>query len=474
MTPTPLIPVDYTPWGMQRLVHRSTAAIRVVVAARQTGKTVLAAREVVSVMMRRPGSHSCLLMPTRKSTTGPMKQLRQTFISALGKEEGLWKWRAQEGTFTLWNGAALFIRTCDNDAKAGVPTRGLTLDGILWVDEGAYVPRSSWDAARLTQAAVKDPLCIITTTPCGKNWVYDEWLAGVPGPQKNPFNESFRFRASQSPYINAKFIEDMKRKLGVKRALQELEAVFLGDGGSVFNQEDIEALLSPSPLVKRGTQRSLGLDLAKERDFTVCTMMNEFGESWVLWRVRQVEWPDIEKKITKTAQEHHALVVLDIGHGGGYGGTMHDYLVRSLGKGRVLPIRTGNRGVKAQMVETLQADMQNRRLRLDAGDHFEETRLELTFFEGKRLMVGGTEIWVYAGPKSEKAGDSATGEGEDHDDVVMSLGLANWGRVYGWTKKDVLAGDYTDFQPASAGRASAAETSSAGFGEWSPATDGIE
>jgi PleD family two-component response regulator len=38
----------------------------------------------------------------------------------------------------------------------------------------------------------------------------------------------------------------------------------------------------------RGKERSLGVDLAKEKDFTVCTLMNELGEAWLLGRWQHV------------------------------------------------------------------------------------------------------------------------------------------------------------------------------------------
>jgi hypothetical protein len=296
---------------------------------------------------------------------------------------------------------------------------------VLWVDEAAYVPRSAWEAARLTQAAVKEPRVIVTGTPCGRNWLYEEWQAGRPGPERNPLNESFRFRSVDSPYCNADFIADLKRKVGAKSALQELNAQFLGDAGAAFNPDDIQALFTAERLHVRGKQLALGVDLAKERDFTVCTLMNEYGEAWVLGRWQHTARPETERRITDMAEKHDALVIVDIGHGGGYGGAMYDYLERSLkGAGRVLGVRTGNIGVKAQVCEALVADVENRRLRVEQGEHTDQLRHELTFFESHREVIGGVERIRYHGPQ---------GDGEDdHDDTVVSLALANWGRLHGW------------------------------------------
>lgn len=426
---------DYEPWWGQRLVHRSLAPIRVIVAARQVGKTVCAAREVVRIMLARPGSTSCLLMPVKGATVGPIKHLRAALESALGPEDGRWDFFSSDHYFRLWNGAELYVRTCDTEARRGLPTRGLTLDGVLWVDEAAYVPRTAWEAARLTLAAVADPKVIVTTTPCGRNWVYEEFQAGAGAAAKRPgaMNESFRFRSTQSPFCNPQFIEDTRKRLGAKRALQELEAVFLGDGGSVFPQDQVDKLLPGAAMAFRGAQMTIGLDLAKEKDYTVATLMNELGEAWLLWRVRHVAWPDQETRLVEYAQMHKALVVVDVGHGGGYGGTMSDYLRRALGDVRVLEVRTGNRGVKAQVVETLCADMEAGRLRMDAGDEVEVVRNELLFFAGARHVVGGTEMWTYGSAGSQPdAPLPGVGEMEDHDDCVISLALANWGRLHGW------------------------------------------
>lgn len=90
----------------------------------------------------------------------------------------------------------------------------------------------------------------------------------------------------------------------------------------------------------------------------------------------------------------------------------------------MLSVRTGNIGVKAQLCEALVADVENRRLVVERGALTEHLRHELAFFERHREAVGGVERVRYHGPQ---------GDGEDdHDDCVISLALANWGRVHGW------------------------------------------
>ena len=408
----------YAPWGMQRKFHRSPAAIRVVVAGRQAGKTHAAAEEVVRLILARPGTTSCLLMPTYKSTKAALHHVRRAVLP-LGKRV---RWKEVDKAFEFPGRSVLYVRTAED--KEGVPTRGLTLDGVLWVDEAAYVPKGAWEAARLTQAAVPDPKVILTATPCGRNWLYEEWLQGVPGPNRNPLNESFRFRSEDSPFCNAEFVADLKQKLGGTQAMQELGAQFLGDAGLAFNYDDVQALFKDK-LAVRGKSFALGVDLGKVRDFTVCTLMNEWGEAWVLDRWRHESWPDSEARITRHAQAHQARVVIDEGYGGGYGGAMADYLERSLeDRERVLRVKTGNPGVKAQLCEALIRDVESRRVVVEKGEHADVLRHELCFFEVHREVANGLERVRYHGPK---------GQGEDdHDDTVISFALANFGRMHEW------------------------------------------
>lgn len=429
-----LLETTYEPWFAQRQFHRSPKQIRCVVAGRQSGKTHSAAEEVIKIIAERPGSTSCLLMPTYKSTKGAMKHIERA-LKPLGNRVRYYK---TDAVYRFANGAELYVRTADD--KSGVPTRGLTVDGVLWVDEAAYVPSSAWDAARLTQSAVKDPLVILTSTPCGKNWFYDEWHSGWG---RSPITESFRFRTIDSPYHNPSFVEDLKKKLGPKRAMQELNAEFLGDAITAFNVEDIDAIFSDIPNV-RGEQRTLGIDLAKERDWTVITLMNEFGEAWILGRWRKVGWPEQEARITELARKHDALCVVDLGHGGGYGGNMYDYLARNLGESRLLGVRTGNLGVKGQVIEALAADVENRRVSVAKSDNATVLRHEMTYFEAHRNVVAGVERWKYHGP--EKSVDGGDDDDDIHDDCVISLSLANWGRIHGW-EGDPTHGDFSGFTP---------------------------
>jgi hypothetical protein len=455
----------YRPWSAQRIFHDSRYPVRVVVAGRQSGKTHSAAEDVVRLMLKRPGTTSCLLMPTYKSTKGPLKHLRRALRGLLGEQGqgGKWRWFEVDKVFRLFNGAELYVRTADD--KEGVPTRGLTVDGVLWIDEAAYVPEGAVDAARFTQAAVADPRVIITTSPAGKNWVFREFSLGQPGKDRSPLTESFRFRSVDSPYCTKQFVEDLKSKVGARKAMQELNAEFLGDANACFDPDDL-AKLFVGTLPLRGEQLSIGLDLGKEQDYTVLVLMNEFGEAWVLGRWRRVKWDVQEAQVSAIAQSpryRDCIIVIDDAFAGSH---MADFLARRLGESRILRVSTDNHKVKGEIIETLKADVENGRLRVAADSLGNELRHEMTWFEEHTYVVGGVQRSRYHAPEGSGSEDE-DGDDRDHDDCVISLALANWGRVHGWEKRrNPCAGDWSGFSDAIERDTGPAVTGE--FGDWGP------
>jgi hypothetical protein len=169
----------------------------------------------------------------------------------------------------------------------------------------------------------------------------------------------------------------------------------------------------------------LGVDLGKEQDFLVVTRMNGYGEAEIIGRWRHVKWTESVPELVRMAREHKAPIVLDVGAGGGTGGVCKDYLERD---GVVVEaVTTGKVGTKAQIVEQCRADVQWERIRVLENAHSDQLRHELSLFQGiKRIAQGGQEVTHYEGPQLRG----------EHDDCVISLCLANWGRVKGLSPDD--------------------------------------
>lgn len=416
-----LMPMPFKPWAMQRKVMRSRAITRVLCCARQVGKTHLCAHLMVRYCIERPGSTNCILMPTYKSTKGALKHLRRE-LEPLG-EGRRWKWHEMEKRFSFRNGTELYLRTADQ-AKDGVPTRGLTID-VLWVDEAAFVSESVVDASRATQISIIDPppVVLMSSTPAGLNYFHDEFYACWP-PSK--MREAFRVTSLDSPFTNAEYVRELETKMGKARAAQELRAAFIGSQLSAFEREDVAALFRDQ-VAFRGSRFVIGIDLGKSQDYTWLTLANEFLDAWTLDRF-QGTWPSQRDRIIAHLKEHDAIACVDAHSNGGYGGAICDFIAEAIGDERVIRYRLGGAG-KTRLIEELKADIEARKPRIqrdtlgEGGACLMES--ELIAYEAHRSVDRqGQERWIYRGPDSGRRGRNKSGAGVVHDDSVISLALA--------------------------------------------------
>lgn len=424
----------------QRPFRRSRAAIRVIVAGRQSGKTHEVAEEVVRICLARPGTESCLLMPNYKSSKGALRHLRRA-LEPLGTTV---EWREGDKFYVFPNGAKLYVRTSDD--KSGVPTRGLTLDGCLWVDEAVFVARSAWDAAQKTLAAVADPKVVVTTTARGRaGWVFE--LVKEAKEQPDGYVEFFRFRTTDSPHHNPHFVASVRRRIGEQQAQEEFDAVFVGGSRMPFSPDDVaEALARGRDKSVRGRRLTIGVDLAKSRDYTVLVLVNEHGEAWVLDRFRakrsktgqrdQRFWAQALPRIKQHVNAYKGCkVVVDVARGAGVGEFVADELTAAIGKKRVVRQNTGVSHEKTKLVEGLIAAFENGQVTLsDQGAHVDELQRELVHFPPpeEEEHEGGV-VRIYRGPRESDRAETEDGEEDElHDDTVIALALAWYGSTRAW------------------------------------------
>lgn len=394
--------LGFEPWWGQRLVRRSEASCRVLVAARQVGKSYLAVFLLLEVALGQPGSYSVLLTPTYLHARPAIDTMRQVCAHLPGAE-----WREQQKRMTFANGSIWQVFSADRPNAV----RGPKLDGILWVDEAAFLRKDSWTAALGALSSAKTPRKLLTTSPMGKNWVYDEFVS------KDPGNEPFRFRSGDSPIVNQEEVARNRAKMSPERAAQEFDAEFVDALLLAF--PDTSNLFTTSfPKRAEGeARRALGIDLGKDQDWTVVVLINEFGEAEVVGRWQHVAWPETEERILDLIERHSVQITcVDKAYVGSY---LVDRL-RALGK-NVLDLATSSRQLKARIVETLRADVQHNHVRVLENDLSNQLRYELTRFQGTRCVVHGRVEIRYECPEIRG----------EHDDCVIALCLANWVRHHG-------------------------------------------
>ena len=404
-TPTVLLgAIPRMPWWAQRLAIAGVAPLVMAVSGRQVGKTELGAHWILKDWPADSRGQGLLLTPTYRIGLTSSRRMRE-LASRLGAS-----WNQTDGCLIMPGGQIIWVRSCDRPDAA----RGIEQLERLWIDEVTLISSQAWEAVQGCMVSAKDPRVLLTGTPKGKgHWAYRLWTDDEEPPIK------IAMRSGDSPISNKKVIARLRRQMSSTIAAQELDAKWVDQELIPFPPEAVERLFHA--LTPRGNAWTIGIDLAKVRHWTVVTAMNELGEAWVIGRWRHVAWPDTNERLKGLVARYEASVIwIDEGHGGGYGGVMADFLAREFGEARVERVRTGNPGTKSEIIEALSADIEYERIRVDrVGGHADQLREELLQVVGDRRLTAGVERIIYPGPIDE----------DDFDDCVISLALANWGRL---------------------------------------------
>lgn len=231
----------YDPHYWQTLFHamskplelrRELKRFRILVAGRRGGKTLSAAWEVLFYLLHPAQFHMdahgkesdeplwvWLLTKDYKSGRPALitwlKVLRQA-----GLKPGVdYVYNKTEKTFEFPDGTLLEVRSADDPEQL----RGPGLD-ILWIDEGAFIPTQ--DAYNVVYPALSDKLglVVMTTTPKGKNWVWDEFFN--EDAQADPDIASVEYWSIHNPYFSKAEWERVKRRYHPLMFRQEYMAAF--------------------------------------------------------------------------------------------------------------------------------------------------------------------------------------------------------------------------------------------------------
>ncbi len=462
-------------WYAQRLIRRSAARRRIAVTGRGVGKTHCCAEETLQVVMDAPpGSMGAVLAPTLTHAEAAIQKLRE-LARPLGAKDS--DWVSTKRTLRLPGERTIKIFSADRKEVV----RGPSIV-ILWIEEGAYLSQtaltSSIPSMRAGLADVQTRL-LVSTTPAGGNWVKDYWDKGQSGKLAL---ECFRFRSTESPYQDPEDMEFARQTMSPERYAQEYLAEFVANLLLVF--PDREGLFVERLPERKASASWIGVDLG-EKDYTVCTLMNEWQEGRVLARWNgdtpgfnaATYWAQTYDQVQALCVEHGAGAVVDTGGAGGAAGAvLAEYLRSSKDKDgkpkasiAVVEIKTSSQGTKAKIVEQAKADVQWKKVRLLHPEHPDSEHArkecgacqldyEMSKFQGLKRQIHGQEVMIYEGPQ-------VVGE---HDDCVISFCLANWGRVHGETVEDHLQGDFSGFMSAGGGTGGGGNSSPGDLGDWAP------
>ena len=213
----------------QRAFHQSPARFRAMIAGVGAGKTFMGCLETVMTALWYPGSSGTVVASTYRSLKDfVLPMIQKDLWEALGQPGG-WdelcvSFNKQDLIANLANGSTIYFRSCDQEESLAGPNLG-----FYYIDEAARVKVAAW---RIMVARLRLPpeRGWITTTPKGRNWVWDEF---VRQPRDN--YAVFTGASMENPHLSPEYIESLKESYGEGSYLeQQVHAKFVAWEGLVY------------------------------------------------------------------------------------------------------------------------------------------------------------------------------------------------------------------------------------------------
>jgi phage FluMu gp28-like protein len=308
---------------------------------------------------------------------------------------GLVKKTSEAGTnphIEFDNGSRVEFKSADRPDTL----RGYSLD-LLIVDEAGYVKDKVWSDVLRPTLVDRNGHAIIIGTPKGKNWFYKLYCQGI---NKEHNIESFTFSTEFNKKIQADEIKMMINSLPELTVRQEIYAEFLDDMGAIFRRVR-RCIKGEFEEPNNDKRYVMGVDLAKYQDFTVITVLDNYGHLVYMDRFNQIDWNFQKERINQVYLKWKPqMVILD---STGVGDPINDDLVRA--GLPIIPYNFTN--------ETKKNLVQNLSIMID--------KQEISF-PNIEILISELEAYGY---EITEAGNVRYGAPEGlHDDCVMSLGLA--------------------------------------------------
>lgn len=258
--------------------------IAVIKSPRQRGKTALCVVELVQMALKHHGSASYVFEPT----LGLARKVFKSVEKALAPTGMLTIDNAQLLELGLSNGSLISFRSTEQRS------RGLTVTGLLVLDEDAYLDEEVIFELLPLVNVHKAPILICSTPFIKEGHFFDMYQLGLDG--NNPLVKTFDWSKYPTPpeFLSAEQKALYKQTMSPQKYRTEIDGEFLEDGGLLFSGLDKCILLEEAGM----NDLFIGIDFAsgKGGDYTVLSALNKFGNQVVLERTNnlapmaQVDW----------------------------------------------------------------------------------------------------------------------------------------------------------------------------------------
>jgi len=279
--------------------------------------------------------------------------------------------------------------------------RGYTLD-FLVMDEAAFMRDEVWNEILRPATLVRGKRILFISTPKGKNYFYTLYNRGTS--EDNPDYLSLKYTSYDTPFITKDEIDEAKNSLPDDIFRQEIMAEFIEDGGEVFRSFSQSQLIYKWKEPVESERYWAGIDLGRQNDFTVVTIVNNFNEICMIYRERRNNWSNIVDSIVNILKKYNAKAIVEVNS---IGDVIFEQIYTRHRK--IEAFHTTNTN-KEEIINNLIVQINDQTLLLPTKELFEPLDTELRVFTFE-YSTKSRKIRYFA-----PAGH--------HDDCVMSLAFA--------------------------------------------------
>lgn len=369
----------------------------VVICGRQYGKSLLGQNALLYWLLSNNNSKGGWISPVYKQAQKVFKEMLR--LSPIIREAN-----KAELTITFVNGSTLQFLSSDRHDSI----RGFSFHYLV-VDEAADVKKEAMYEAILPTLTALGRKTLIISTPKGKNWLHEWYLKGN---SNNDQYISFKGISEENPYADKDFIEECRLSYPPAVFKQEFMAEFTDEGAEVFKDlSGVLCLAGPTPPNPR-QQYFAGIDVGLRNDFTVCTIMDKKGRVVDVYRETNKTYEQYGRDISMLLNQYKPRTTFVEVNGVGEG------LFQQLSNIKGVKRWVTNNDNKSKGIQNIIYDIEKMELELPAKNWLPELGEEMSNFTHKTSPTGKMQFMAASG---------------GHDDLVMSLMLANEARHKGAT-----------------------------------------
>ena len=373
--------------GIDKYGYRS-AHIHCVKAKRQIGKSFIIINELLRFAINYTNTVSCCLSPTlnqaRKIYKQILKVTDQTGV-IIKKNDSLLE-------IEFINGSVVVFKSAEQRESL----RGYTFNGILCIDEAAYISDEVWSIIRPTCDVYQAPILMVSTPKFRMGFFFETFQMGFLDKYQGRITSYDLCKFDTSVLLSKEQLELYRQMLPKNMFITEYEGEFLDSESIVFG--DFKQCISND--ITDYNELYIGIDWGSGvgSDNTVVTALNENNEMVFQLAFNNKSTMEQINYITEYLSGFGNKVKHIVAECNGLGKPLCDNLKEKIKKIPILEWYTTNQN-KIELINKLQVAFEQKKIRILDDDAL---IAELSIFEAKMNAKGTVQYGAPVGGNDDR------------------------------------------------------------------------